>query len=121
LRRLGLVTVRHTDTDPFVAVDRAAVRLRHAIARKIAAPDGKSCTDRLAEARWENEGGRIRSSNEPANQFPKLQTRQRHQHAQPQHLQHHATRGTTRPGTPARHPDNRVSRFRSDPAELAHA
>lgn len=35
LRGVGLVTVRHTDVDPYVAIDRAAVRLEQAVVRKL--------------------------------------------------------------------------------------
>jgi hypothetical protein len=35
LRALGLVTVKHTDADAYVAVDRAVVRLQQAVARRI--------------------------------------------------------------------------------------
>ena len=35
LRGIGLVTVRHTDVDPYVAIDRAAVRLEQAVVRKL--------------------------------------------------------------------------------------
>jgi hypothetical protein len=35
LRGLGLVTLKHTDADAYVAVDRAVVRLQQAVARRI--------------------------------------------------------------------------------------
>ena len=120
LRRLGLVTVRHTDTDPFVAVDRAAVRLRQAIARRIAAPNETHCPDRLAEADWENEGGRLKPEGRPARTFPQHQTRRRHQHVDSKHLRHGGYAKAGQAPSP-RDADNRVPGFRSHPAELARA
>jgi hypothetical protein len=124
LRRLGLVTVRHTDTNPFVAVDCAAIRLRQAIARKIAmsAPTptrGIPCPDQLAEAAWENEGGRRKSESKPATGFPKYQTRRRHRHVDSQHLRQFARHATAGQRTSARHAEKRFSGFRSHPPRLA--
>ena len=35
LREIGLITVRHTDINPYVGIDCAAVRLEHAVIRRL--------------------------------------------------------------------------------------
>jgi ribosome-associated translation inhibitor RaiA len=128
LRRLGLVTVRHTDADPYAAIDSVANRLRHAIARKIAtaAPmplraERTSCPDRFAEAVWENEGGRLKGAGRPANGPSKQKTTRRHRHVEPEHSRDLARHATAGQGTAARNADNRFPGFRPHPARLAHA
>jgi hypothetical protein len=72
----GLVSVRHADADAWAAVDRAAVRLERALARRpratAAAAAAESPRGRAkgrgsddywhAEWRWEDDGGRVRSA-----------------------------------------------------------
>src|SRR3954470_10471416 len=40
LRGVGHVSVRHVDADPYVAIDRAAVRLERAVGRRVGQPAG---------------------------------------------------------------------------------
>jgi hypothetical protein len=121
VRHAGLITVRQTDVDPFDAVDRATVRLRQAVARKISALAAgrgeEACPDWLAEHVWENEGGRTRRAIGPS-QKPARPFSRRYRH---DHREHSPRQTATREAAPARGARNRVSGFRSHPAELAHA
>jgi hypothetical protein len=121
LRRLGLVTVRHADTNPFVAVDRAAARLRQAIARRIAAPAIVGPPVSAPTNSGDNEGGRLKPAGKAAELPAKHRTRRRYRHVDSEYSPDSARHAKARQAPSSRHADNGVSGFRSHPSRMAHA
>jgi hypothetical protein len=121
LRRLGLVTVRHTDPNPFVAVDRAAVRLRQAIARRISAPGVVGAPVSAPTNSGDNEGGRLKPAGKAAELSARHRTRRRYRHVDSDYSPDSARHAKARQAPSSRHADAGFSGFRSDPSRMAHA
>jgi hypothetical protein len=133
LKGAGVVTVRHTDTNAYVGVDCAAVRLRQALASRLRHADDREWADvgwsaesarphSLAECVWENEGGRLKQSRGPARPAGgRLRTTRRNRHDVSDHGRHTAEPPKAGRGAPPRDAVRGLPGLRPHPARLARA
>jgi hypothetical protein len=147
----GVVTVRHTDTNPYVGVDCAAVRLRQTLASRLRHADdmarrpgaaaaaennggageginvglssGNAARPHLlAECVWENEGGGLKHSRRLARPAGgRHRTTRRSRHDVSDHGRHNADHPKAGQGSPPRDAIRGLPGLRPNPARLARS